>query len=277
MTVNINTVELDDEFEVLIYGHEHTPEDLKEEENVIESLMEEYDHLALEHLGYDKNLQAQTTTNFHSSEYTNQVMDLASRHFEEAWGPDSKSALPHYTLGVFVPLTIVYGTAIKKSYQWIKQKNDKHSNDEDSSDVDEEILSDHLIKINRREAMTGLLGLTGMYSIGFFDALQPDRIEKQLDNENVPFSFNYNDMREVYIAEGIENVAQSRDGSLMGIFGADHSDSIANYLENRESRKYKIDIYEEFLPEYQQKMAKWENKEGDLWSLEQTFNLSNQK
>ena len=145
------------------------------------------------------------------------------------------------------------------------------------SDVDEEILSDHLIKINRREALTGLLGLAGMYSIGFFDALQPDRIEKQLDNENVPFSFNYNDMREVYIAEGIENVAQSRDGSLMGIFGADHSDSIANYLENRESRKYKIDIYEEFLPEYQQKMVKWENKEDDLWSLEQTFNLSNQK
>lgn len=274
MTADINTVELDDEFEVLIYGHEHTPENLKEEEDVIESLMEEYDHLALEHLGYDKNIEDHTTTNFQTSEYTGQMMDLASQHFDEAWGPDSKSGLPYYTLGVFVPLTIIYGTAIKKSYQWMKQKNDNSVSNEDKRDSEEEILSDHLININRREAVTGLLGLAGMYSIGFFDALQPDRIEKELDNENIPFSFSYNDMREVYIAEGIDNVAQSRDGSLMGIFGGDHSDSISNYLENRESRKYKIGIYEEILPEYQQKMARWENKEDDLWSLENTIKLS---
>jgi predicted phosphodiesterase len=49
MTADINSVDLEDGFEVLIYGHEHTPESLNEEENVIESLMENYDHLALEH------------------------------------------------------------------------------------------------------------------------------------------------------------------------------------------------------------------------------------
>lgn len=275
MAVDINSVDLEDGFEVLIYGHEHTSESLNEEEDVIESLMKDNNHLALEHLGYEENYhEGRTTTDFKSSEYTGQIMDLASRHFDEAWGPDSKSGIPHYTLGVFVPLTIIYGTAIKKSYQWLKKDSDKDENIEDTSEVDEKILSDYLLDINRREAMTGLLGLAGMYSIGFFDALQPDRMEKALDDENIPISFNYNDMREVYIAEGIDNIAESRNGSLLGIFGGDHSDSIANYLENRESRKYKIDVYEDFLPDYQQKMSKWEHQDENLWNLSQTMNLS---
>lgn len=275
MTIDINSLDLEEDFEVLIYGHEHTLENLNEQEEVLDSLMDDSDYFALEHLGYKPEyVEGHTIRDFDSTGYPNKMMKLAGDHFDQIWGPDSKSGLPYYTLGILLPLTVIYGIAARRGYESIKDMESFRDSFNTFLEPEEEDEKCLMSSLTRREILAGTGAIAGMYSVGFFNSYQTDSFETRLDKQEFPFSANFSDIREVYIAESISRIADVEEGRLLGIFGVDHSDSIVNYLEDSEARSYKLDIYEEVIPESQQKMTRWVQDEEDSWLLEEVSSLS---
>lgn len=262
------------ETDVFLYGHKHITDNLEEESGIIAELLERSDVAAIEHLGLRKWQEKGTENSFSKDNYPGNLMNMVEdAGIETVYGPDSKTGLIHYTFGLFMPIAFLYGIAAKRGYEWIQQNKegiDSLELSEVNPPVDE--ISD--INMSRREFLTGAATGTGMYSAGFFDPFQPDDLEQSADKLKYPISINYNDMREVYIAEGISQIAEEPGiEDITGIFGHAHSDSIKNYLEEPKSRQYKIEWYSNLLPEYQEQMTKWINGE-EVWRIDEVTDLS---
>ncbi|MEF8880854.1 MAG: hypothetical protein V5A72_03425, partial [Candidatus Nanohaloarchaea archaeon] len=167
--------------ELMLYGHTHTQENLVEEKGVLEELLEESDTVALEHLGSDAELQEGVKIDLSTDNYVENFMTMIEdADIEYAYGPDSKTGLPHYTFGVLMPLAFIYGIAFNRGYGWAK--NNKEELKSLNTDELEWPLQDFSTKnISRRELIAGVATTTGMYSVGWFDTFQPDEVEGRID------------------------------------------------------------------------------------------------
>lgn len=245
---------------VTVYGHEHTLENLEDEEEDVLRLMEAHDHIGMEG-AFTFGPEITEGFQFDPEElsgYSSKLTDMAEDCTDELWNPDVYNGIWH-NLGF---LAIALGLQANVIYDMGKML------------VKESRGEEYTPELNRRHFLSGVaIGGTSAATGVLSPIISRFGPTEDFDKDFYPLFTSYADSREVYAGEGLNYLAEKLDGDILYISGKAHANSIAGYTEDDLVRETKLEAYDEITPEWEKTMNGWK-KDDENWILDTVVDLS---